>query len=112
MLMLVGFQSFAQDVPEKYVRAVDKISSQYNLNIRNFLRTLDPQITQFSPQQKDQFCGIISQYASDFYKVTDQNRNALPLSYANMTQQDVIQKVMSSKEMLMLSKYNVNCDFK
>ncbi len=112
ILSCLGFQTFAQDVPEKYLRAVDKISTQYNLNIRNFLRSLDPQITQFNPQQKDQFCGIVNQYISDFYKVTDQNRSALPLSYASMSKQDVIQKVMLSQEMQMLAKYNVNCDFK
>ena len=42
----------------------------------------------------------------------EQNRSSLPPQYASMTRQDLIKQVVESKEMQMLAKYNVQCDFK
>ena len=102
----------AQEVPEKYLKEIDKISNQYNHDMKYFLRTLDAHTTSFDPAQKAQFCGIVIRYTDDFYQVTDKYRASLPLSYAQMTKQDVVQKVMQSKEMMLLSRYQIQCDFK
>ena len=40
---------------------------------------------------------------------TDENRDFLDRQYRNMTKQDVIQQVLSSREMQLLKKYNVQC---
>lgn len=42
----------------------------------------------------------------------EKNRSSLPQQYASMTKQDLIKQVVESKEMQMLAKYNVQCDFK
>lgn len=110
LIFWVSASSMAQQVPEKYVKEMDKISSQYNNDMKYFLRSLDSQTTSFNPQQKDQFCGIVTRYIHDFYQATDRNRSALPSSYAKMTKQDVVEKVMQSKEMLLIKKYNIQCD--
>ena len=49
-------------------------------------------------------------YVDDFYQLTNKNRDSLPFSYANMTKQDVINKVKQSKEMQILKDYNIQCD--
>ncbi len=99
----------ATGVPDQYVRTVEKISSQYSQDMKFFLRSLDPKITQFSAQQQQQFCGIVKKYVDDMYQVTDQNRQYLPLSAQSMTKQNVIDKVMTSPEMQLLKKYNIQC---
>lgn len=96
--------------PERYVRSVEKISNTYNTDMRNFLRSLNPQQTQFTATQHDQFCGIVNQYVQDLYAVNDKYRQDLPLSYAQMTKQDFIQQVLASKEMQILNKYNIQCN--
>ncbi|WP_445115767.1 hypothetical protein [Acinetobacter sp. WZC-1] len=100
------------EIPEAYVRGVEKASSQYNTEMRNFLRSLDPKLTRFDSRQQDRFCHIVTQYINDIYRITDQNRGQLPLSYASFSQQDVINQVMASTEMQLLKKYDIQCDFK
>ena len=102
--------AIATGVPDQYVRAVEKISNQYSADMKFFLRSLDPKITQFSPQQQQQFCGIVKKYVDDMYQVSDQNCQYLPLSVQSMTKQNVIDKVMLSPEMQLLKKYNIQCD--
>ena len=48
----------------------------------------------------------------DMSGAIEQNRSSLPPQYAGMTRQDLIKQVVESKEMQMLAKYNVQCDFK
>lgn len=103
-------QVFAQDVPEKFARDLDKISTQYSADMRQFLRSLPASTHQFNPQQKNQYCSIVATYVDDFYQLTTKNRDSLPFSYANMTKQDVIDKVKQSKEMQILKDYNIQCD--
>ena len=43
--------SFAASI-EQYVNAVHKIRESYAQDLRGFLRSLDPQLTQFSPEQQ------------------------------------------------------------
>ncbi|MBJ9984527.1 hypothetical protein IAE19_03620 [Acinetobacter sp. S40] len=107
-LVILG-QSVLAAPPERYIRSVEKISNSYNTDMRNFLRSLNPQQTQFTPAQQTQFCGIVNQYVQDLYQVNDQYRQDLPLSYAKMTKQDFINQVLASKEMQILKKYNIQC---
>ena len=97
---------------EQYVAAVDQISAQYKQQTRNFFTSLDPQQTTFTSQQQAQFCGIVGNYVDRLYQAADQNRESLDRQFRHMTRQDVINKVMSSKEMLILKKYNIQCDLK
>ncbi|OTG94785.1 hypothetical protein [Acinetobacter sp. ANC 3832] len=109
VMLLSSVQTFSAEIPERYVRDVEKISNQYNADMKNFLRSLNPQITQFDAQQQAQFCNIVVQYVDSMYKTTDQNRQYLPLSIQSLTKQDVIDKVMLSPEMQILKKYNIQC---
>ncbi|MBJ8554459.1 hypothetical protein [Acinetobacter bereziniae] len=110
--VLLFTHSLSAAVPEQYVREVERISAQYNADMKFFLRSLDPKLTQFNEQQKAQFCSIVQQYVNDIYKTTDESRQYLPLSVQSMTKQNVIDKVMSSPEMQLLHKYNIQCDLK
>lgn len=110
VLIWVGSQAIAQTVPEKYIRDMDKISNTYTTDMRQFLRSLPSSTVQFNPQQKNQYCSIVATYVDDFYQLIDQNRASLPFSYTNMTKQDVIVHVKKSKEMQLLSRYNIECD--
>ncbi|AMW79198.1 hypothetical protein AMD27_10030 [Acinetobacter sp. TGL-Y2] len=109
-LIWVGSQAIAQNVPEKYLREMDKISNTYTTDMRQFLRSLPNSTVQFNPQQKNQYCSIVAIYVDDFYQLIDQNRASLPFSYTNMTKQDVIVQVKKSKEMQLLSRYHIECD--
>ncbi|KKW80086.1 hypothetical protein AAV96_06505 [Acinetobacter sp. AG1] len=106
----VGISSAAS--VEQYVNSVEKIRSVYAQDIRSFLRSLNPQISQFTPEQQAQYCGINQRYIQDMSDAIEKNRSSLPPQYANMTKQDVIKQVTESNEMQMLVKYNVRCDFK
>ena len=111
MVWLCCVQNAIADSTERYARQVEKISTQYNVQMKSFLRSLNPQITQFDAQQKAQYCLIVKTYVDDMYKATDENRSSLPPSYMSLTKQDVINKVNSSPEMQILKKYNIQCDF-
>ncbi|CAB1214201.1 hypothetical protein [Acinetobacter bouvetii] len=97
---------------EQYVAAVENISAQYKQDTRNFFNGLNSQQTSFSVQQQTQFCGIVGNYVAQLYQAVDQNRESLDRQYRQMSKQDVINQVMSSKEMLILKKYNIQCDLK
>ncbi|MFW1858104.1 hypothetical protein [Acinetobacter defluvii] len=111
VLVLIGYtQLVFADAAEHYARQVEKISTQYNTQMKSFLRSLNPKITQFDAQQKAQYCDIVKTYVDDMYKATDENRSNLPPSYMSITKQDIINKVNSSPEMQILKKYNIQCD--
>ena len=102
--------SFAESIPDQYVRDIEKIYTRYNADMKFFLRSLDPKISQFNQAQQAQFCGILKQYVDDMYKTTDQHRKYLPLSSQTVTKQNIIDKVMVSPEMQILKKYNIQCN--
>lgn len=112
-IFAVGFvgASSAASV-EQYVRAVEKITATYAQDMRSFLRSLDPQLSHFTPEQQTKYCAIVNQYVQDSYGAIEKNRSHLTGQYATMTKQDVIHQVTESKEMQMLTKYNIQCDFK
>lgn len=97
---------------EQYVLSVEKISEQYKQDTRNFFSSLDAQQTSFTPQQHVQFCGIVGNYVEQLYQAADRNRDSLDRKFRQITKQDVIHQVMLSKEMLVLKKYNIQCDLK
>ena len=43
------------------------------------------------------------------YLTTDQNRQSLPPSAQSMSKQNIIDKVMTSPEMQLLQRYNIQC---
>lgn len=110
LILCVSFQIYAQPVPVKFAADLDQISTQYSKDMHHFLSTLTPTTVQFNLQQQAQYCAIVATYVDDFYALTDKNRASLPLSYANVTKQDVIVRVKQSKEMQILEKYNIQCD--
>ena len=105
--MVASTVSFAESIPDQYVRDIEQISTRYNADMKFFLRSLDPKISQFNQAQQAQFCGILKQYVDDMYKTTDQH---LPLSSQTVTKQNIIDKVMVSPEMQILKKYNIQCN--
>ena len=108
--MVASTVSFAESIPDQYVRDIEQISTRYNADMKFFLRSLDPKISQFNQAQQAQFCGILKQYVDDMYKTTDQHRKYLPLSSQTVTKQNIIDKVMVSPEMQILKKYNIHCN--
>lgn len=94
---------------EQYVLAVDKINEGYKESTRNFLNTLDPMQRGFTAAQQADFCKILGKYADDLYAAADTNRAYLDKQFANITKKDVIAQVLSSKEMQMLKRYDVQC---
>ena len=97
---------------EQYVTSVEYFSQQYRQDVRIFFNSLDAQQTSFTSQQHVQFCGIVANYVEQLYQAADRNRDSLDRQFRQMTKQDVIHQVMASKEMLMLKKYNIQCDLK
>ncbi|MCR4530359.1 MAG: hypothetical protein O2793_07700 [Proteobacteria bacterium] len=97
---------------EQYVNSVEKIRGVYAQDIRGFLRSLNPQTAQFTPEQQAKYCQINQRYIQDMSDAIEKNRSSLPAQYASMSKQDLIEQVVESKEMQMLAKYNVQCDFK
>ncbi|TCB75608.1 hypothetical protein [Acinetobacter sp. ANC 4173] len=95
---------------EDYVVTVDKINRNYKADIRQFFSQLNPQQTSFTAEQQTRYCGIMGRYVEQLYIAADKNRSSLDAQYRNLTKQDVIQQVMSSKEMMILRKYNVQCN--
>ena len=108
--MVASTASFAESIPDQYVRDIERISTRYNADMKFFLRSLDPKISHFNQAQQAQFCGILKQYVDDMYKTTDQHRKYLPLSSQTVTKQNIIDKVMVSPEMQILKKYNIQCN--
>ena len=109
-LMMISTVSFAENIPDQYVRDIERISTRYNADMKFFLRSLDPKISQFNQAQQAQFCAILKQYVDDMYKTTDQHRKYLPLSSQSVTKQTIIDKVMVSPEMKKKKKYNIQCN--
>ena len=97
---------------EQYVAAVEKISNQYKQETRNFFSGLDARQSNFTPQQQVQFCGIVGDYVERLYQAEEKKKEKLERQIRQMTKQDVIDQVMSSKAILILKNYNVQCDLK
>lgn len=95
---------------EDYVIAVDKINQTYKTDMRQFFGQLSPQQTSFTADQQVRYCSIVGRYVNQLYTAADKNRSSLDAQYRNLNKQDVIQQVMSSKEMMILKKYNVQCN--
>ena len=110
VLSLFATPSFAQQIPEKFARDLDKISAKYSSDMRQFLKSLPSNTVEFNSAQKATYCGFVSTYINDFYQLTQKNKESLPFSYANMTKHDIALKVEQSKEMQILQRYNIKCE--
>ena len=112
VLFILGIsqQSVWAASAEQYVQTVEKINENYQQDTRNFFNTLDPMQRGFTAEQQAVFCKILSKYADDLYQAADSNRAYLDKQYANISKKDVIVQVLSSKEMQMLKRYNVQCN--
>lgn len=108
-LLLINWS--AQASVERYVAAIEKVKLEYQGESREFFRGLDPQLTEFSPTQKTQYCAILQKYADGLYKAADKNRQSLDRNFRNMTKQDVITEVQN-KTSILNQKYQLNCDLK
>ncbi len=106
----ISLQSVQAASAEQYVQAVEKINENYQQDTRNFLKMLDPMQRGFTAAQQAGFCQILGKYANDLYQAADVNRVYLDKQYANITKKEVIAQVLSSKEMQMLKRYNVQCN--
>lgn len=95
----------------EYIEAIERINADYKKESRQFLSGLNPQQQGFSPEQNAKFCGIVGRYVDRLYQAADQNRPYLDRQFQNMSKQDVIVEVKSSKEMQLLKRYQVDCDF-
>lgn len=111
MVISLSQLSLAQTIPDRYVKELDQVSSQYSQDMRLFLKTLPLDTTQFNANQTQQYCSIVGRYVDQFYALTQKYRHDLPYAYANMNKQDVIMKVKQSKEMQILKQYNIQCQF-
>jgi hypothetical protein len=78
---------------EQYVSSVEKITATYAQDIRGFLRSLDPKLSQFSPEQKVKYCDINNQYIQNLSDAIEKNRTHLPAPYATMTKQHSLTNV-------------------
>lgn len=106
-LLLVS--SVAQANVERYVAETQKVNQTYSTEMREFYRELNPFLTEFSPQEKNQFCKINQRYVDDMYRAIDKNRAALGAKV--VTRQDVIQQ-QNAKMSVLAQKYNLTCDLK
>lgn len=93
----------------EYIEAVERINADYKKESRQFLSGLNPQQQGFSPEQNAKFCAIVGHYVDRLYQAADQNRAYLDRQFQNMSKQDVITEVKSSKEMQLLKRYQVDC---
>src|SRR5690606_15145248 len=92
------------------VEAIERINADHKRESRQFLSGLNPQQQGFSPEQNAKFCEIVGRYVDRLYQAADQNRPYLDRQFQNMSKQDVIVEVKSSKEMQLLKRYQVDCN--
>lgn len=110
VLLFIATQSTANDIPPRYVKDIQTVSDQYSTDMKSFLKSLDPNTTQFSPEQEQKFCAILQRYADHFHQVNEKHRKNLPLSYNVMSKKEIVAQVVNSKEMQMLKQYGVQCN--
>lgn len=109
---LLGLSSWtAHANVERYVTAIEKVKLEFQGESRQFFRSLDPQLTEFSPTQKTEYCAILQNYANGLYQAADQNRQSLDKNFRNISKQDVITEVQN-KNSILNQKYQLNCDLK
>lgn len=94
---------------EQYVVTVQKVTDQYKQERRQFFMTLDQNLTQFTPQQNQRYCGIVKNYVDGLYRTADENRAYLDLEYRQLRYNDVVKQVLESKDMQLLTRYGVKC---
>lgn len=110
ILLMIGSHVMANEIPARYVKEIQKISDQYGLEMKRFLRALDPNIERFDPHQEQEFCMILQRYADNFHQTNEQYRKNLPLSYTALSKKEIVNQVKNSKEMQLLNHYDIECN--
>jgi hypothetical protein len=108
-LLLISSYGMANEMPTRYVKDIQKISDQYSADMKTFLKSLDPNTTQFESAQQAQFCAILQRYADQFHLTNQKHRKNLPLSYTVLTKREIVAQVSNAKEWQMLKQYGVQC---
>ena len=94
---------------EHYVELVDQANVKFQKENRQFLRALNPQQTAFTGQQHQQYCAIVQRYVDGLYMAVERNSDIFQSQKA-YTKADVINEVLSKREMQTLERYGVKCD--
>lgn len=110
LLLGISTASMAGSV-EQYVKMVGMANSQFQKNSRSFFNALDPQQQAFSIQQQQQYCQLVQDYVDDLYTAVEQNLDIFRSQKA-YTKADVINEVLSKREMQTLAQYGVKCQLK
>ena len=103
----ISTAGFAGSV-EQYVKMVDEANRQFQQHNRQFLRALDPQQTAFTGAQQQQYCTIVQAYVDGLYVAVERNADIFKSQKA-YSKADVIDEVLSKREMQTLQRYGVKC---
>jgi hypothetical protein len=109
IILLLGLSMQTQASVERYVAAIEKVNTQAQLEMRDFFRSLDPQLQGFSAEQKSNYCSILQKQVKGLYQAADKYRNVLDKQYKNITKVDVIQGVQK-KHSILAQKYQLQCE--
>ena len=96
---------------EQYVQMVGTANSQFQKSSRSFFNALDPQQKAFNGQQQRQYCQIVQHYVDDLYQAVEKNLDIFRSQKA-YSKGDVINEVLSKREMQTLAHYGVKCELK
>lgn len=95
---------------ENYAQSFETISENYQKDLRQFLKGLDPQLVKFTPEQEQKFCGLVTEYVDDVYDAAVLNKDALEKAGKKVSKWQVIFDIMERKEMQILAeRYDVEC---
>lgn len=96
---------------EQYVKMVGTANSQFQQSSRHFFNALNPQQKAFTSQQEQQYCQIVQQYVDHLYGAVEKNLDIFR-SQKTYSKADVINEVLSKREMQTLAQYGVSCSLK
>lgn len=108
ILCLAVSSSLMAGSVEQYVKMVGTANSQFQKSSRSFFNALNPQQNAFNPQQQHQYCQIVQQYVDHLYTAVEQNLDIFRSQKA-YSKADVINEVLSKREMQTLQQYGVTC---
>ena len=109
--LALGIGTVSAGSVERYVQMVNTANSQFQKSSRSFFNALDPQQRAFNGHQQQQYCQIVQHYVDDLYQAVEQNLDIFRSQKA-YTKADVIDEVLSKREMQTLGQYGVKCQLK
>ena len=96
---------------EQYVKMVGDANSQFQRNSRGFFNVLNPQQQAFTEPQQQQYCRIVQDYVNALYHAVE-NNSGIFKSQKMYSKADVIDEVLSKREMQTLQQHGVKCELK